>query len=229
VDGRFEAFGTSHWVMLVVFAAGLWPMARLGRAHRSDPDRRASRSFAVVLVAFLLPLQVIDHLPGRFDLDTSLPFQLCDLAAVAAVIALWSHHPTAVAATYFWGIVLTPQALLTPALVSDFPHPRFLAFWGMHILVIWAAVFLVWGLRLRPTWRTLGQVVAITASWMVVMYFVNVALGTNYGFVNEKPPTGSVLDLLGPWPVYLVAEVVIVGLVWCLMTLPWTRQRPAVP
>lgn len=223
VDGRFEPFGTSHWVMLAVFAAGLWPMARLGQRHRTDPERRASRWFAVALVAFVLPLQVMDHLPGRFNVETSLPMQLCDLAAVAAVIALWSHHPTAVAATYYWGIVLTPQALLTPALVSTFPDPRFIAFWGMHILVIWAAVFLVWGLGLHPTWRTLGQVIAITAAWMVAMYVVNVALGTNYGFVNEKPSTGSILDLLGPWPVYLVVEVAIVAVVWSLMTLPWVR------
>lgn len=229
MDGRFEAYGTSHWVMLAIFAAGLWPVARLGRLHRDDPDRRASRWFAVALVAFVLPLQAIDHLPGRFDLDTSLPVQLCDLAAVAAAIALWTHHPTAVSATYYWGIVLTPQALLTPTLAADFPHPRFLAFWGMHILVIWAAVFLVFGLRIRPTWRTLGQVVAITAAWMVAMYFFNVALGTNYGFVNRKPAGGSVLDLLGPWPLYVVLEVLIVAAVWSLMTWPWTRRQSPRP
>lgn len=224
MDGKFEAFGTSHWAMLALFVVGLWPMARLGRLHRADPERRASRWFAVVLVAFVLPLQVIDHLPGRFDLETSLPVQLCDLAAIAAAIALWTHHRTAVAATYYWGIVLTPQALLTPVLAAEFPHPRFIAFWGMHILIIWAAVFLVFGLRLRPSWRTFGQVVAITATWMVAMYFFNLAVDTNYGFVNGKPPGGSVLDLLGPWPLYLVAEVAIVAAVWSLMTWPWTRR-----
>ena len=31
-----------------------------------------------------------------------------------------------------------------------------------------------------------------------------------------------VLDVLGPWPVYVVAEMVIVMVGWALITLPWT-------
>jgi uncharacterized membrane protein YwaF len=31
--------------------------------------------------------------------------------------------------------------------------------------------------------------------------------------------------VLGPWPIYLLAEVAIVLIVWALMTLPWERIR----
>lgn len=220
--GSFEAYGVSHLVMLGVFVAGLGPAVLLGRRWRHRPQP-AARWFAVVLVAFILPLQVIDHLPGNFALTTSLPLQLSDVAAVGAAIALWTRNHTAICATYYWGLLLTPQALLTPALASDFPDPKFLAFWGMHILVVWAAVFLTFGLGHRPTWRGLARTIAITATWMLLVYPINLLLGTNYGFVNAKPSTGSVLDLFGPWPVYLLVEVVVVGLVWALMTWPWTR------
>jgi len=33
------------------------------------------------------------------------------------------------------------------------------------------------------------------------------------------------LDVLGPWPVYLLAEITIVLIVWALMTWPWVRTR----
>ncbi|RLV55789.1 TIGR02206 family membrane protein [Aeromicrobium phragmitis] len=224
--GEFEPYGVTHLVMLAIGLGGVVPVAVLGRRHRDDPVR-VSRWFAVALVGCTVPLQVIDHLPGNFDLETSLPIQLCDIAAVAAVVALWTHRLTPVALTYYWGLLLTPQALLTPALASDFPDPKFLAFWAMHILVIWAAVFLTVGLGLRPTWSGLARTAALTAAWMAVMYPVNVALGTNYGFVNAKPSTGSFLDLLGPWPFYLLFEALIVAAVWALMTWPWTRRRPA--
>lgn len=228
MGGEFEPYGTTHLVMIAVCLAGVAPMVALGRRHRDDPSR-VSRWFAVAVVVCTLPLQVIDHLPGNFDLETSLPIQLCDLASVAAAIALWTHRPTAVALTYYWGLLLTPQALLTPALVSDFPDPKFLAFWAMHILVIWAAVFLTFGLGLRPTWSGMGRTAAITAVWMAVMYPLNLVLGTNYGFVNAKPSTGSFLDLLGPWPLYLVFEALIVAVTWALMTWPWTRRDRPVP
>ena len=124
---QFETFGGSHLVMIGVFLAGIWPMALLGRRTRERPQR-ASRGFALALVAAVLPLQVLDHLPGTFQLGVSLPFQLCDVAAVVAVLALWTRNHTLVCVTYLWGLLLTPQALLTPALSADFPDPRFVAF-----------------------------------------------------------------------------------------------------
>ncbi|GAA5107907.1 hypothetical protein [Haloechinothrix salitolerans] len=35
----------------------------------------------------------------------------------------------------------------------------------------------------------------------------------------------AVLDVLGPWPVYLLPEIALVLTVWALMTWPWTRSR----
>ena len=224
---RFETMGPSHLVMLAVFVAGLVPAALLGRRMlRAGRTATASRTAALVGLVVTVPLQAIDFLPGRFDLQTTLPLQLCDLALVVSVIALWTRHPVAVACTYYWGLTLTVQAILTPALAHDFPDPKFLAFWTMHLVIIWAAVYLTWGLGIRPTWRTYTTTVGLTLVWMVAAFTFNVAVGTNYGFLNRKPGTGSALDLLGPWPWYVVMEVVIVATVWALMTWPWTRRSP---
>ena len=224
---RFETMGPSHLVMLAVFVAGLVPAALLGRRMlRTGRAATASRTAALVGLVVTVPLQAIDFLPGRFDLQTTLPLQLCDLALVVSVIALWTRHPVAVACTYYWGLTLTVQAILTPALAHDFPDPKFLAFWTMHLVIIWAAVYLTWGLGIRPTWRTYTTTVGLTLVWMVAAFTFNVAVGTNYGFLNRKPGTGSALDLLGPWPWYVVMEVVIVATVWALMTWPWTRRSP---
>lgn len=220
----FETFGTSHLVMLALFLAGTWPVIRLGRRLQSPAQRRrVSRVFALAIPAFTVPMQVVDLLPGRFDLQSTLPLQLCDLAWMAACVALWTHARWAVALTYYWGLVLTSQALLTPWLTATFPDPKFLGFWGMHYLIVWSAFFLVWGLRLRPDWRGFTTTVATTAVWMATVYLFNLAAGTNYGFLNEKPSTASLLDYLGPWPAYLLAEMMIVAVVWALMTWPWVR------
>lgn len=223
----FESYGTSHLVVLAVFVGGLVPVATLGRRVAGTArEVWVRRGFAVAIPAVTIPLQVVDFLPGNFGLHSSLPLHLCDLAWVAAACALWTRNPTACALTYYWGLLLTPQGILTPTLDYDFPDPKFLAYWGMHLLIVYAAVFLTWGLRVRPGWRGYRATLAVTAVWAATVYVFNVVVGTNYGYLNHKPGTTTLLDLLGPWPWYVVAEIGLAATVWALMTWPWTRPRP---
>lgn len=223
---RFDPYGTSHVVLLLLALVGTVAFVALGRAVRRTPRELVTcRSLAVLLPSILVPLQLIDFLPGRFDLDTTLPFQLCDLSGIAATVALWTRHRIAVALTYFWGLALTTQALLTPDLVTDFPDPKFLGFAALHLLVVWAAALLTFGLGLGPCWRDLWTTVGATALWMGAAFLLNLALSTNYGFVNGKPEGGSVLDLFPPWPTYLLVEALLVAVTWALMTWPWEVLR----
>ncbi len=221
----FATFGTSHLVMLGIFVAGVPGAVLLGRRVRADDTarRRTSRTVAVVLVVFMVPAQLVDLLPSQFDFETTLPLQLCDLAWIATAVALWTHHRVAVSLTYFWGLVLTTQGLITPALSSAFPSPKFLTFWVMHLIVVWGAIYLTWGLRLRPRWRDYATTVGITLVWMVGVYAFDTATETNYGYLVSKPEGGSVLDYLGPWPLYVAQQVGLVAVVWALMTYPWVR------
>ncbi|HKJ11630.1 MAG TPA: TIGR02206 family membrane protein [Ornithinimicrobium sp.] len=228
----FQAFAGSHLVMLAVFVAGIGAIIWWGRHHRGHPHERSRRrAFAILIAFFAGALQIYQFTPGDYSLQTSWPFQLCDVAVVAVVLALWTRGRRATAFTYYVGLTLTIQAILTPALASDFPDPRFLAFWGMHLGIVWAACYLTWGLGWRPTWRLWAFAVAATAAWAVSVVAINLVLGTNYGYLMRKPSTASVLDLLGPWPWYVLVEVLVISTFWLLvMTLPWEvragrRQR----
>lgn len=222
----FEAYSTTHLVALAVFLVGVVVIVAVGRRHRDqDVAVPFSRGFALAICVFTVPLQVLQLLPADWNPRTSLPFQLCDLAWMAAVYALWTHRDWAVGLTYFWGLTLTTQGIITPALDQDWPSPRYVMFWGMHLLIVWAAIYLVWGLRLTPTWAVYRKAVAITTTWAVAVFTYNAIAGTNYGYLNRKPSTASILDYLGPWPLYVVLEIAIVVAAWALLTWPWSRAR----
>jgi len=230
---RFESFSATHYVLLGLFAVGFAAVIRWGRSHRGGPtEQRSRRAFAAALVVFAGGMQVY-QLVGDWSLATSLPLQLCDWAWVAAVYALWTRGPLASAFTYYVGLTLSIQGIVTPSLGESFPDPRFFGFWGMHFLVVWAAAYLTWGLGIRPTWRSYGVSVAVTALWAVTAYLFNIVADTNYGYLNRKPPGTSALDLLGPWPWYVVFEVLLVIAIWLAMTLPWvlsdSRRRTSAP
>jgi hypothetical integral membrane protein (TIGR02206 family) len=220
----FVAYGPSHWVLIGVLLAGALVFGVLGGRVR-DP-RPVARTFAVVIVAFQLPLLVYRLLPAQFDVAVSLPFHLCDIAWPVAAHALWRQDQRTCALTYYWGLTLAPQAVFTPALdAPDFPHVDFIEFWGQHLLVVWSAVFLTWRVGLRPNWRGYRLSVAVTVGWGLLVLGFNSSAGTNYGFVNSKPDNPSLLDLMGGWPWYLVVELVVGMAAWALLTWPWTRSR----
>ncbi len=226
-DRPFLAYGPSHLSVLALFVIGIPVLVVLGRRQRgSAAALRSSRAFAAVMVVALVPLQISSMRPGRFDIDYSLPLQLSDMSWFAAVAALWTHARWACALTYYWGLTLTTQALITPALEGpDFPSEQFIAFWALHLLVVWAAVYLTWGLGLSPDWRSFRVAVAVTLGWGLTIFAFNTVAGTNYGYLNAKPATGSLLDMLGDWPWYLASELVLGVSVWAAMTWPWTRRR----
>ncbi len=223
----FVRYGISHWCMLVLLVLAAGFLVWLGRRIRSTSSARTCRRGLVcVILGFQVPFQIYSSLPPHWNLATSLPFQLCDLAWMAAVYALWTERAWTLGLLYFWGLTLTPQALLTPQLDFDFPHLQFIMFWGSHSLVVLAAIFMTWGLGKRPDWRQLVITAAVTLAWGLLMLLFNSLAGTNYLYVNKKPPVGTVLDLFGPWPYYLFVELAVILAIWTTMTLPWYLAQP---
>src|SRR5690349_13723446 len=100
---RFESFTLEHLGLVVGFLVVAVVLALIGRAHRGTPGEvRFRRGFAVVIPCVTVPFQVLQLLPDNFDAGTSLPLQLCDLAWMAAIVALWTRNPFATALVYFW-------------------------------------------------------------------------------------------------------------------------------
>jgi hypothetical integral membrane protein (TIGR02206 family) len=226
---EFTAYGPSHLVVLAIFVVGAVVLVWIGRRQSGAQARVLGRVLAVLLVAAFAVALVYKLI--RPDIQTSVPLQLCDIAELAAAYALWSQRHWAFALAYYWGLLLSSQALITPDVgtpdegAPDFPHHLFLTFFTLHVLVVWAAIYLTWGQRKRPRWRDYRFTVGVTFLWVAFTFTFNAITGTNYGYLNRKPPTASVLDVLGPWPIYLLTEIAVVLAVWALMTWPWERAR----
>ena len=223
-DREFTAYGPSYWAMIALFVVGSAVLVWLGRRQTEPQARRLGRVLAVLTAAIYGATLVHFSIPPT--IDGSVPLRLTDLATVAAACALWSRAQWAYALTYYWGLVLSTQALISPVLTGpDFPHYQFLAFWAIHLLVVWAAIYLTWGRRMRPRWRSYRFTVLVTVVWAAVTFTFNRVAGTNYGFLNRKPATATLLDVLGPWPLYLLSATTLILAVWALMTWPWERAR----
>jgi hypothetical integral membrane protein (TIGR02206 family) len=206
----------------VVFVAGAVVLVWVGRRQNDAQSRLLGRILGGLTALIYAAVLIYSLIPP--SINWSVPLQLTDLATTAGAYALWSQRHWAVALTYYWGLVLSVQALISPVLRGpDFPHYQFLAFWAIHLMVVWAAIYLTWGRGFRPTWRDYRFVVGVTLAWAAITLTFNAYAGTNYGFLNRKPTTPSLLDLFGPWPLYVLVAGVLIAIVWALMTWPWER------
>ena len=201
--------------------AGTVGLLAAGPRLRGTPRER---QVAVVLAWGNLVFGVASSVTALFPFSAehSLPLQICDLAWIVVAWALLTLRPLPTALTYYWGLTLSVQALVQPTLTEPFPKLEFFVFWGKHVLIVWGAVYLCLSLRHGPDWASYRRAVRWTFGWLVVVLCLNVVLDANYGYVNGKPSEATVLDVLGPWPVYVVAEMAIVMVGWALITLPWT-------
>lgn len=218
-----ELLAPEHLVALGVIAVAA---ASLVVAARRSPGPWL-KVLAIVLVvdeaswwAYLLAGGV----PGS-RLAQSLPLQLCDVAIFIAAGALWTRNQVLVEITYFWGIAGTLQALLTPDLPQHFPSYPYWQYYIAHGGVVAAALLLVVGMRLHPRRWAVARVAAITVAYAAFVFVVDLVTLSDYMYLRAKPSSATLLDVLGPWPVYILSAALIAIALFAILDAPFRIQR----
>lgn len=224
---RMQPYGIEHALVLALTAVLIvaLPIAVRRAKDAARVERWLRRAGWAMLIATLLWL-AWGMLPANWDVDESLPFHFSDALRITTGIALITRSGWAIVVSYFWGLTLNLQAVLTPDLnYFQVPALEFAMYWLLHLAALLAPVVLVWGLGYRPTWSGYGTAFALTVGWAGVALVANAVTGANYGYLSRGPVGPSILDALGPWPVYILWEAVLIAVVWALMTWPWTLGR----
>ena len=132
-----------------------------------------------------------------------LPLHICGVALFVVVFALLRRNQILYEIGYFWGIVGTLNAIITPQLGVGFPHYRFFQYFIVHGGIVASVLFATWGLRMRPTLKGLLRSFLLVNLYMVVIAGVNLLLKSNYMFICEPPYTKSPF-FFAPWPWYIL-------------------------
>jgi hypothetical integral membrane protein (TIGR02206 family) len=170
----------------------------------------AGRVLAVVILAGFVVEQVTYAGRGQWSAKVNLPLQLSDVVTLASIAALWRPRSSLlVELVYFWAFSASLQAVITPDLQQSWPDVLFFTYFATHGGAIAAAALLVFGERRTPRLGAVWRVYGITAAVAAVAAVATLLTGGNYMFLRRKPVHGSLLDLTGPWPVYILAGAVV--------------------
>lgn len=220
--GPFQLFGPSHLIALGVVAL---VNIMIGFFWRS-PSEAARCHFRYGLSAVLLINESLYHLwaltTGQWSIQVHLPLHLCSILVYVTPIMLITKNYRAYEFCYFLGIGGAVQALLTPdAGAYDFPHIRFLVVIISHGAMVTAAIYMTVVEGFRPRWRSLRNTIIALNIYMVPVFVLNMLVGSNYLYINRKPDTASLIDVLGPWPWYILSLEAIGLAIFLLLYLPF--------
>ena len=189
------------------------------------------RFYRFTLAFMILAANVLYHLwllnEHAWSVKKALPLQLSDLAALLAIVMLLSKSKRIFQFVYFAGVASAIQAIVTPDLYHfSFPHFLYFQSFVSHGGVILASLFMVVAFGYRPTIRAMWWTILCVNLYAVFIYFMNRRLGSNYMYIMKKAGMNTLLNILGPWPWYLIwVELVMIVSFYILYSPFWFKKK----
>ena len=202
---QFELFGLSHWAAIFLFLLLVFLIPWYAKTHLNT-DQQNKVGIALGLIVFInYPIWILlEILAGSFEMSLHLPLHLCRFANLLIPFVMIKRNYFVFEILYFWGLSGMLQGMITPDIVEDFPHFHYFRYFAGHHLLVVAIIYAVVVFKLKPTLISLKKAFIALNVFLVIALFANLLLDANYFWIMEKPPMGSLLDYMGPWPWYIL-------------------------
>lgn len=222
-SSTMEMFSAPHLISLtiLVFLCAILLLCR-GRFETEKAKKTFRYVFAVFISLQQASIYIWYTLSKQWSLEITLPLQLCDLSLFLSVAVLITRRQLLTELLYYWGIGGATQALLTPDIGPyTFPHFVFYQYFISHYVILLTCIYMIAVEKFRPSTKSVLRTFAITNIYALLIFPVNRVTGGNYLFLSWKPAGGSILDLLGPWPWYILSLEAVALFLFTLLYLPF--------
>ena len=205
-------------IFIVIFILLYISRKRIRSSKSEKKFRYSIASILLIQEAVLNIWRIYNH---AWSLNASLPLELCSVSVILASIMLFTKNYKLFELVYFWGLGGAINSLITPDLgVFGFPHFRFFQFFISHALIIFAILYMVFVYEYYPTHKSILKVFIITILYGSCLIIINIILNSNYLYLCWKPEAGTILDFMGPWPLYVIIFVLFTFLVCYILYVP---------
>jgi hypothetical integral membrane protein (TIGR02206 family) len=225
-NGNFVNYGLEHLVCFSSCIIGIILVLYIGKKQWTRDQNRVYLTIICALGAFLQLFKAgYKYQAGYMDITNDLPLHLCNLMTLLMPFIIWFDLRKLWGITFFWIMAGCAQSIFTPTLTESMPHYEALRYWVVHAVIILGALhgLVVYGYKLS-IYDSLRSILGLNLL-AAILYPINVALQSNYMYLNGKPPGKTFYDLLGTWPGYIVSLEIIVVLLFIFMVLPFYTHK----
>ena len=164
----------------------------------------------ILLFIVYLTTNIYTILIGDWTVQDFLPLHLCNISYFICILVLLNKKKW----MYEWTLLLAlPSALnaiITPELIWGSSKWHIFEYYFMHGSLILVPLYLMfvmnYKLRILSWWKTFLRAQIV----VVIVFSLNLILGTNYMFLLSKPLVNNPL-IVGDWPFYILF-VQLIGL-----------------
>jgi hypothetical integral membrane protein (TIGR02206 family) len=218
----FQLYGIGHIIALSLILISCLSFLYFRRIWGDTQKRRFRRSLAAILFLNEIAWHVWAAYWGIWNIQTMLPLHMCSVVVWLTMVMLLTKNRSLYEISYFLGIGGALQALLTPDITGyGFPHFRAFNTFLAHGLLVAVPVYMTLVEGYRPTLESLKRVFIWTNIYMIFVFFLNLVLGSNFLFIAYKPDFPTLLDLLAPWPWYIIQLEVVGFLILFILYMPF--------
>ena len=208
---EFQFLGIHHIIVLILTI--VIPIALSVLVRRVDSPK-FTQAVRYLLGAILIGNE-FGHWGYRFIrgesdlfLQQFLPLHICGLSTFATAATLLFRTQILYEFAYFWGLVGSFNAILTPSLEVGFPQYRAFQYFVGHGGIVIGVLFATLGLQMRPTLKALFRSFLVINLLAVIIGGFNLLVSANYMFLCAPPKTKFPVfnpesPLFVPWPWYI--------------------------
>lgn len=222
-DDRFTMFSAEHVIVLVI-ALILCALLFIFRKPLMKYRRKLVFSIGLYFLMSNILLLIWYVTTDNWSVKSSLPLELCTIAALILGALSVSGKISGIPYVYFFAVGGAIQALMTPDLYYGPANFRFYQFFIDHILLVLLPVAAL--LLYKQSLEIKHFVYSFLLLNLIALFvfIINILVDANYMFLRYKPKGQSLLDYLGPYPYYLLSLEIVVLLLYFILYIPFKKK-----
>ncbi|HMW38821.1 MAG: TIGR02206 family membrane protein [Saprospiraceae bacterium] len=217
---KFQAFGAFHVMPILVMGISCYFFIRKARNWTYSYQLLWAKIFTTCIVLTIVGWMGIKIVNHQFDPSIDLPFHLCNILPFVTLFILLTDNQRYFGILYFFILAGTLQAIITPDLKEAYPHYIYFRYWIIHCGLVMLVFYFIHVLQWRVHYKDIRIAMLYANGYLVFSILINIWSGGNYFFSMAKPEASSLLDYLGPWPLYLLTGQLAMYVLFVLLYQP---------
>lgn len=223
----FGLFSITHIVTLLVFTI-LTLLLIILRGKLKPYQSIIKWTFFSILVASEVSHQIWQVATNQWEVG-SLPLHLCSISTFICIFLFLKPSKKAFYLVFFTGLLPPILSMVTPELVHQFPHYRFLKYFLHHATITWSVLYFVFFEGYRVPRKAVGTAFLLLNLIAVPIFFINLLLDTNFFYLANPTESTTILSFFGSGIAYYltleIAGIIVFFITYLPMALLMKKEK----